>query len=161
MTWLTGRRICKYTAPMKMFFRKYAAIFAALLALCAQGCSKAPEAEHTLVMLTAPTVAPIVTPVPTPEPTPTPDPTPKPTKKPKDKDKDKDEDKEDKATPKPTEKPKGNSKTPNGNNYTPVELKKYDRKVKAFSSEAHNGSTITEGYFSDAKLTLVNIWSTT
>lgn len=145
---------------MKVFFRKYAAIFAALLALCAQGCSKAPEAEHTLVMLTAPTVEPIVTPVPTPVATPTPVPTKKPkaTEKPKDKDKPKEEGK---ATPAPTEKPKSNSKTPYANDYTPVELKSYNNKVKEFSAEAHDGSTITEGYFGKGKLTLVNMWSTT
>lgn len=147
---------------MKVFFRKYTAIFAALLALCAQGCSKAPEAEDTLVLLTAPTVAPVVTPVPTPVATPTPVPTerpkateaPKPTDKPKEKE-------EEKATPAPTEKPKSSSNTPYADKYTPVELKSYSTKVKAFSAEAIDGSTITEGYFQGGKLTLVNMWTTT
>ena len=142
---------------MKVFFRKHAAIFAALLALCAQGCSKAPEAEDTLVQLVAPTVAPVVTPVPTPVATPTPVPTEKPkaTEKP-----DKDEDKE-KATPAPTEKPEGNSKTPYGDSYTPVELKSYSRKVEAFSAEAIDGSAITQEYFAKGKITLVHVWTTT
>ena len=148
---------------MKVFFRKHAAIFAALLALCAQGCSKAPEAEDTLVQLVAPTVAPVVTPVPTPVATPTPVPTEKPkvTEKPKATEKpDKDEDKE-KATPAPTEKPEGNSKTPYGDSYTPVELKSYSRKVEAFSAEAIDGSTITQEFFAKGKITLVHVWTTT
>ena len=115
------------------------------------------EAEDTLVQLVAPTVAPVVTPVPTPVATPTPVPAEKPkaTEKP-----DKDEDKE-KATPAPTEKPKGNSKTPYGGSYTPVELKSYSRKVEAFSAEAIDGSTITQEYFAKGKITLVHVWTTT
>ena len=148
---------------MKVFFRKNAAIFAALLALCAQGCSKAPEAEDTLVQLVAPTVAPVVTPVPTPAATPTPVPTEKPkaTEKPKSTEKpDKDEDKE-KATPAPTEKPKGNSNTPYGDSYTPVELKSYSKKVEDFSAKAIDGSTVTQSYFGEGKLTFVHVWTTT
>ena len=144
---------------MKVFFRKYAAISAALLALCAQGCSKAPEVEDTLVQLTAPTLAPIVTPVPTPVPTPTPapTPTPKPTEKPKATEKPK----EDKPTPAPTEKPKGNSDTPYADSYTPVELKLSSIDGRAFSAKALDGSTITEGYFKEGTITLVHVWSTT
>lgn len=147
---------------MKVFFRKYTAIFAALLVLCTQGCSKAPKAEDTLVQLAAPTVAPVVTPVPTPVATPTPVPTerPKATEAPKATDKPKDKDSE-KATPAPTEKPKSSSNTPYADSYTPVELKSYNSKVKAFSAEALDGSTITEEYFGEGKLTLVHIWTTT
>ena len=145
---------------MKVFFRKYTAIFAALLALLAQGCSKAPEAEDTLVELVAPTLAPIVTPLPTPVATPTPVPTPKPTEPPKATEKPGKKD-EQKATPAPTEKPKANANTPYGDNYTPVELKSYNRKVEAFSAEAMDGSTITESYFGNGRLTLVNVWTTT
>lgn len=61
-----------------------------------------------------------------------------------------------KATPKPK---KGN--TPYAKDYTPVEVKTYQRATKDFSSEAHDGSIITKDYLSKAKLTLVYIWSTT
>ncbi len=144
---------------MKVFFRKYAAIFAALLALCAQGCAKAPQAEDTLIQLTAPTPVPVVTPVPTPVATPTPVPIekPKPTEKPAATGRPK----EDKATPAPTEKPKSNANTPYADSYTPVELKLYSAKGSEFSAKALDGSTITEGYFKEGKLTLVNIWTTT
>ena len=155
---LTRKRLCQYTPTMKLFIRKHAAISLALLALCAQGCSRAPEAEDTLVQLTAPTVAPIVTPVPTPVATPTPLPTPKPTPKATEKPKETDKPKE---TPKPTEKPKRKANTPYADSYTPVELKSYNRKVESFSSTALDGSTITESYFGGGTLTLVNVWSTT
>ena len=141
---------------MKTAFRKYAAILTALLALCAQGCSKAPAAEDTLVQLIAPTVEPVVTPVPTPVATPTPVPTEKPktTKKPKATEKPKD-------TPAPTEKPKDSTKTPYHDSYTPVELREYSRKAEDFSSKAIDGSTVTQEYFAKGKLTVVNVWTTT
>lgn len=129
---------------MNAFFRKYAAILTALLALCAQGCSKAPAAEDTLVLLSAPTVEPVVTPVPTPVATPT----PVPTEKPKD-------------TPAPTKKPKDSTKTPYHDSYTPVELREYSRKAEDFSSKAIDGSTVTQEYFAKGKLTVVNVWTTT
>ena len=131
---------------MKLISRKYTAIFAALLALCGQGCSKAPAAEDTLVQLTAPTVAPIVTPVPTPAATPTPVPTQRPAETEK---------------PKTTEKPTSSAKTPYADSYTPAELKSYNVKVSDFSAEAHDGSTITQEYFANGTITLLNIWSTT
>ena len=145
---------------MKLISRKYTAIFAALLALCGQGCSKAPAAEDTLVQLTAPTVAPIVTPVPTPAATPTPVPTQRPaeTEKPTTTEKPREEEK---AAPTPTEKPTSSAKTPYADSYTPAELKSYNVKVSDFSAEAHDGSTITQEYFANGTITLLNIWSTT
>ncbi len=154
---LTGGAIYKYTPPMNVFFRKNAALFAAMLALCISGCAKAPAPEDTLVQLTAPTVAPVVTPVPTPVATPTPIPTQKPAPRPTDSP----EKAEAKATAAPTQQPKASANTPYADSYSPVELKEYSRKIQSFSAQALDGSTITEEYFSGGRLTLVNIWTTT
>lgn len=66
----------------------------------------------------------------------------------------------DKPKATPTPKPK-KGKTPYANDYTPVEVKTYERATKDFSSKAYDGSTVTKSYLSKAKLTLVYIWSTT
>lgn len=132
----------------------------AVLMLAAQGCSRAPRAEHTFVVLAAPTVEPVVTPVPTPEPTPTPKATKKPeaTKKPR-------TTKASKETAKPkdeessSKKPSG--KTPYANDYTTVDMKFISQKGKEFSAVTSDGSTITQAYFANGAITLVNFWSTT
>lgn len=75
-------------------------------------------------------------------------------------------------TPQPTEKPKKTEKpeetekpkkgnTPYKDSYTSVSIKKGSGKIDAFSTEALSGDKVTEAYFADGTITLINYWSTT
>ena len=156
-------------------FNRIIPVLMAASVMLSTGCSGKTKADDSIfVEIAAPTLAPMatlaITPSPTPvtliaesntpkptrPPTPTPEPTPKP-------------------TPKPTEKPKESSggesgsssggsfkDTPNKNNYSKVSIKSASGKAGKFSSQVINGSgNLTQDYFAQGEITLVNYWSTT
>lgn len=157
---------------MQKIFRlkKAMAICLALAAICAAGCAeKAPQVVE-IIEIAAPTREPVVTPAPTPIATPTPVPveTPAPTAAPEtaaapESTKAPSSTKAPDATKAPaaTEAPKSKGKTPYSGSYTKVSLEDASGSIGSFETQTISGSSLSSSFFGKAKLTLINVWSTT